>query len=138
MVSGVAPHEIEERKGRGVFRLGLSSIPVQPVLRHSAFVCLENEEMEKLACDYRRCGWAGESIHAISAHITSEDSRWIDDEKILICPQCQEVGTLVGCCDAKGCREPSTCGVPTVQGYMRLCSKHMNPSISKATEGAAS
>jgi hypothetical protein len=45
-------------------------------------------------------------------------------ETIYGCPDCRMTNTIEVACDYSGCKEQSTCGTPSPDGYLRLCGRH--------------
>jgi hypothetical protein len=79
----------------------------------------------KLACDYWRCGWKGDSSEVLSA-----PDPFKEGETLLACPSCKDQ-TLRTCCDEPGCYEQDTIGFPTDKGYRRTCHKHSKGAAQK-------
>lgn len=81
-----------------------------------------SEEVDKLVCEYYRCGWVGLRTEALSA-----PDPFNGGDMLYACPECRDQ-TLVTCCDEPGCRQPGSCGNPTDEGYRRTCLKHIPKS----------
>lgn len=71
------------------------------------------------------CEWIGaETEMRAAAH------PFIVGETMHGCPECGDVD-FDSACDEPGCRQISTCGTPTADGYRRTCGKH-DPRMATA------
>jgi len=47
-----------------------------------------------------------------------------ESDKLIGCPLCKSVNSLVQACDDHDCWDEATCGTPTDGGYRMTCGKH--------------
>ena len=73
----------------------------------------------KWVCENWRCSNVCTDNTALSA-----PDPFNPGETLVACPKCREVGTLIGACDFKGCKKPSSSGSPTKDGYVFRCYEH--------------
>ena len=74
----------------------------------------------KMLCsDWRHCRWRGKESELLRA-----PSPFDATFEITACPNCKEIGGCMQACEVHDCWEEATCGIPTQEGYKRVCGKH--------------
>ena len=73
----------------------------------------------KAICTEGRCNWRGNMTDALYAPNPFDES-----DKLIGCPLCKSVNSLVQACDDHDCWDEATCGTPTDGGYRMTCGKH--------------
>lgn len=92
--------------------------------------------IKKVKCSERLCNWRGNNGEFLQA------KNPLDDDDIIVCPDCKNIDTIVQVCDEPDCWNHSTCGTPTPAGYRLTCEKHRPrsnkmPEIDKCNECGA-
>ena len=75
------------------------------------------------------CGWIGTKEELLEA-VNPCDVRFT----LYGCPGCKDFGLFTELCDELGCNKESTCGVPTPDGYRRVCGEHYR-TLAPALKG---
>jgi len=65
------------------------------------------------------CDWSGTADAILEA-----PSPFDPDQVLCGCPECRTVGSLERLCDAPGCKNGASMGLPTATGYVTVCWDH--------------
>lgn len=68
------------------------------------------------------CGNCGKKLYENQLLVASHP--FDEDEELWGCPACKDIDDLYRACEAEECWFKATCGIPTAQGYQRLCGNH--------------
>ncbi len=58
------------------------------------------------------------------SEVLTGPSPFDSDDVLIGCPECKSIDSFRSLCDEKGCLAESTSGLPTNDGYKRLCGYH--------------
>ncbi|WP_345985302.1 hypothetical protein WCX49_11915 [Sulfurimonas sp. HSL-1656] len=75
------------------------------------------ERQNKYKCE--ECGHICEPVDILEAK-----HPFIDDEKVMGCPECREIDSLQKMCEVDGCNKVASCGTPASGGYLICCGEH--------------
>jgi hypothetical protein len=68
--------------------------------------------------------WKCLECGAIFTEYLSAPNPFDAEDIICACPECKTVEKIVGACDVDGCKNESSCGWSSSNGYRRTCHKH--------------